>query len=199
MQRVDHTGNSVLHLAAQSGAASAVVLQLLNAGVDPTLRNAQQKTFQAYFFTTPDRLLNISGQQVRSDVRAWLSAHNTPVESSRSAGFSHDERKEPHMSPSNPTDSFTPIRRVDPRATPAPGRPTISGDAARHLRHRCAAVAAPKPSQPYPMAGRAWMTVRCKNPASTPACCTTQKAVSIPRFTARARHVVLGFCGTDEG
>lgn len=83
VQRVDHTGNSLLHLAAQSGAASPAVLQLLKAGVDPTLRNAQQKTFQAYFFTTPDRLLNASGQQVRSDVRAWLSAHNIPVESSR--------------------------------------------------------------------------------------------------------------------
>ncbi|APP82453.1 ankyrin repeat domain-containing protein [Xanthomonas hortorum] len=83
VQRVDHTGNSVLHLAAQSGAASPAVLQLLNAGVDPALRNAQQKTFQAYFFTTPDRLLNAAGQQVRSEVRAWLSAHNIPVESSR--------------------------------------------------------------------------------------------------------------------
>lgn len=83
LQRVDNTGNSVLHLAAQSGAASPAVLQLLEAGVDPTLRNAQQKTFQAYFFTTPDRLLNAAGQQARSDVRAWLSAHNIPVESSR--------------------------------------------------------------------------------------------------------------------
>ncbi|WP_184621137.1 ankyrin repeat domain-containing protein [Xanthomonas sp. 3058] len=83
IQRVDNTGNSVLHLAAQSGAASPVVLQLLKAGVDPTLRNAQQKTFQAYFFTTPDRLLNAGGQQVRSDVRAWLAAHHIPVESSR--------------------------------------------------------------------------------------------------------------------
>ncbi|WP_193750227.1 ankyrin repeat domain-containing protein [Xanthomonas euvesicatoria] len=83
VQRVDHTGNSLLHLAAQSGAASPAVLALLKAGVDPTVRNAQQKTFQAYFFTTPDRLLNASGQQVRSDVRAWLNVHNIPVESSR--------------------------------------------------------------------------------------------------------------------
>lgn len=83
MKRLDHTGNSLLHVAAQSGAASPVVLQLLQAGVDPTVRNAQHKTFQAYFFTTPDRLLNAAGQQVRSDVRAWLSAHDIPVESSR--------------------------------------------------------------------------------------------------------------------
>ncbi|MCC5091928.1 MULTISPECIES: ankyrin repeat domain-containing protein [Xanthomonas] len=83
VQRVDHTGNSLLHLAAQSGASSPTVLQLLKAGVDPTVRNAQQKTFQAYFFTTPDRLLNATGRQVRSDVRAWLSAHNIPAESSR--------------------------------------------------------------------------------------------------------------------
>lgn len=82
-RRVDHTGNSLLHLAAQSGGANPAVVRLLQAGVDPAMRNAQQKTFQAYFFTTPDRLLNAAGQQVRSDVRAWLSAHNIPVESSR--------------------------------------------------------------------------------------------------------------------
>lgn len=83
VRRVDQTGNSLLHLTAQSGAASPAVLTLLKAGVDPTVRNAQQKTFQAYFFTTPDRLLNASGQQVRSEMRAWLNAHNIPVESSR--------------------------------------------------------------------------------------------------------------------
>ncbi|MCD0247449.1 ankyrin repeat domain-containing protein [Xanthomonas melonis] len=82
-RRVDHTGNSLLHVAAQSSAANPAVLRLLEAGVDPALRNAQQKTFQAYFFTTPDRLLNAGRQQVSSDVRAWLNAHDIPVESSR--------------------------------------------------------------------------------------------------------------------
>ncbi|MBO9830656.1 ankyrin repeat domain-containing protein [Xanthomonas sp. A2111] len=82
-KRVDATGNSVLHLAAQSSAGNPWVPKLLQAGVDPSLRNAQGKTFQAYFFNTPERLLNANAQQVRNDVRAWLSAHAIPLEASR--------------------------------------------------------------------------------------------------------------------
>jgi hypothetical protein len=81
--RVDASGNSLLHLAAQSSAGNPWVLKLLQAGVDPGLRNAQQKTFQAYFFATPERLLNSTAQQHRAAVRDWLSAHAIPLEATR--------------------------------------------------------------------------------------------------------------------
>ncbi|OAX55531.1 ankyrin repeat domain-containing protein [Xanthomonas graminis] len=81
--RVDASGNSLLHLAAQSSAGNPWVLKLLKAGVDPGLRNAQHKTFQAYFFATPERLLNSTAQQTRAAVRDWLSAHAIPLEATR--------------------------------------------------------------------------------------------------------------------
>ncbi|KOX43066.1 ABC transporter permease [Streptomyces purpurogeneiscleroticus] len=81
--RVDDTGNSLLHLAAQVGAANPWVLRLLQAGLDPTLRNAQQKTFQPYFFTTPDHLLNDAARQTRSAVRTWLINHDIPLDEAR--------------------------------------------------------------------------------------------------------------------
>ncbi len=78
--RVDATGNSLLHVAAQVGAANPWVLRLLEAGIDPTLRNAQRKTFQPYFFTTPERLLNDSGRETRAAVRAWLARSGVPAD-----------------------------------------------------------------------------------------------------------------------
>ncbi|MEH3061661.1 MAG: ankyrin repeat domain-containing protein [Methylobacterium radiotolerans] len=80
LNRIDATGNSLLHVAAQVGAANPWVLRLLEAGVDPTLRNAQQKTFQPYFLTTPERLLNASGRETRAAVRAWLARSGIPAD-----------------------------------------------------------------------------------------------------------------------
>ncbi|WCS26184.1 ankyrin repeat domain-containing protein [Methylobacterium sp. NMS14P] len=81
--RIDATGNSLLHVAAQVGAANPWVLRLLEAGIDPTLRNAQRKTFQPYFFTTPERLLNDTARETRAAVRAWLARHGVPAETGR--------------------------------------------------------------------------------------------------------------------
>ncbi|KIU36724.1 ABC transporter permease [Methylobacterium radiotolerans] len=83
LSRVDATGNSLLHVAAQVGAANPWVLRLLEAGIDPTLRNAQRKTFQPYFFATPDRLLNDEARETRAAVRAWLVRHGVPAEAGR--------------------------------------------------------------------------------------------------------------------
>lgn len=78
LNRVDHMGNSLLHLA-----NIPFVLTLLEAGVDPTLRNAQGATFQEHFFDTPERLLNATGKQTRAAVRAWLTSHGIPLEEGR--------------------------------------------------------------------------------------------------------------------
>ena len=83
LNRIDATGNSLLHVAAQVGAANPWVLRLLEAGIDPTLRNAQQNTFQPYFFTTPERLLNASGRETRAAVRAWLARSGIPADQER--------------------------------------------------------------------------------------------------------------------
>lgn len=83
IHRVDSMGNSLLHQAAKSGASSLLVPKLLDLGVDPTLENAQQSTFQPYFFMTPERLLNAPAREARSAVQAWLAAKQIPVETKR--------------------------------------------------------------------------------------------------------------------
>jgi len=79
LKRVDSMNNSLLHVAAQTSGGD-LVLKLLELGVDPRLRNAQQATFQPYFFTTPDKLLNADGKRARAAVKAWLADHGIPVE-----------------------------------------------------------------------------------------------------------------------
>ncbi|MEE7547701.1 ankyrin repeat domain-containing protein [Xanthomonas sp. Kuri4-1] len=83
LRQVDAMGNSLLHQSAKSGASSALVLTLLERGVDPTLKNAQHASFQSYFFATPEPLLNAQGREARQQVQAWLSAHHIPLEASR--------------------------------------------------------------------------------------------------------------------
>lgn len=79
LKRVDSMNNSLLHVAAQTSGGD-LVLKLLELGVDPRLRNAQHATFQPYFFTTPDKLLNADGKRARAAVKAWLADHGIPVE-----------------------------------------------------------------------------------------------------------------------
>lgn len=83
VQRVDASGNTLLHQAAKSGASSQLLPRLLELGIDPTLVNAQQSTFQPYFFMAPEPLLNAQGRETRAAVRAWLSARGIPVHQSR--------------------------------------------------------------------------------------------------------------------
>lgn len=78
LKRIDATGNSLLHLTGNDG---EVAVRLLELGVDPTVRNAQQVTFQHYFFMTPDKILNQQSKDGRQRVRDWLAGRGIPVES----------------------------------------------------------------------------------------------------------------------
>ena len=75
----DRTGNTPLHAAAQIN-AGAHVLALLGRGASPGARNAQDASFQTYFFRTRDDLLTDQARQDRVRVREWLKANGFPLE-----------------------------------------------------------------------------------------------------------------------
>lgn len=75
----DRTGNTALHSAAMLNAGAQVLL-LLERGADPNAKNAQDATFQPYFFRTPDSVLNADAKASRKAVIAWLQQHNVPLE-----------------------------------------------------------------------------------------------------------------------
>lgn len=75
----DHAGNTALHQAAKTDDTQRV-LALLQAGVDPSAKNAQNATFQRYLFMTPERVLSPQARRGRASIREWLQAHNIPVE-----------------------------------------------------------------------------------------------------------------------
>ncbi len=77
IKRRDHLGNTLLHIGAKD---PDTVLKLLEAGVDPTLRNNNGDTFQLSFFRTPEKLLNAKGKAGRDQVRGWLERHNIAIE-----------------------------------------------------------------------------------------------------------------------
>ncbi|MDH5821817.1 ankyrin repeat domain-containing protein [Luteimonas sp. RD2P54] len=80
----DRTGNTPLHRAAMLNAGSQV-LALLEAGADPGAKNAQDATFQAYFFKTPGDRLTAEARAGRDAVVAWLRAHEVPLEAGAAA------------------------------------------------------------------------------------------------------------------
>lgn len=75
----DRTGNTPLHKAAMINAGTHV-RALLEAGADAGAKNAQDATFQAYFFKTPTDRLTAEARAEREAVIAWLRAHDVPVE-----------------------------------------------------------------------------------------------------------------------
>lgn len=75
----DRTGNTPLHKAAMIN-AGAHVLALLEAGADPGAKNAQDATFQRYYFKLPADKLNADARRERDAVVAWLQAHRVPLE-----------------------------------------------------------------------------------------------------------------------
>nr|WP_241772742.1 ankyrin repeat domain-containing protein [Stenotrophomonas pictorum] len=77
IKRRDNLGNTLLHIGAKD---PDTVLKLLEAGVDPTLRNNNGDTFQLSFFRTPEKLLNAKGKAGREHVRGWLEQHNIAIE-----------------------------------------------------------------------------------------------------------------------
>lgn len=75
----DRTGNTPLHAAAQIN-AGAHVLTLLERGASPGAKNAQDASFQPYFFRTKDELLTDEARQNRVRVVEWLKANGFPLE-----------------------------------------------------------------------------------------------------------------------
>lgn len=75
----DATGNTPLHRAAMIN-AGAHVLQLLEAGANPRAKNAQDATFQPYYFGIPADVLNARARAERAAIVAWLRAHDVPLE-----------------------------------------------------------------------------------------------------------------------
>jgi uncharacterized protein len=81
VQQIDSLGNTLLHVAGQINEPWRA-LDLLRAGTDPTVRNAQRQTFQRYLFMTKESLLNEHTRQGRQAVRLWLQSHGIEIESS---------------------------------------------------------------------------------------------------------------------
>lgn len=75
----DRTGNTALHAAAMVNAGEHVLL-LLERGASPNAKNAQDATFQPYFFRTDAKLLNDGARANREKVVAWLEANGIPLE-----------------------------------------------------------------------------------------------------------------------
>lgn len=75
----DAMGNTPLHIAAQIS-DSAHVLAFLEEGAPARARNRQGKTFQTYFFMTPERVLSADARTAREAVTAWLIRKGIPIE-----------------------------------------------------------------------------------------------------------------------
>lgn len=75
----DRQGDTALHVAAQINEAGRV-LQLLDAGANPTRKNAQGVTFQRYLFMTKDSVLGADVRRQRDAVKTWLQQHGVALE-----------------------------------------------------------------------------------------------------------------------
>ena len=75
----DRTGNTPLHKAARIN-AGAHVLALLQAGARPGAKNAQDATFQRYYFKLPAEKLTAEARAQREAVVDWLRGHGVPLE-----------------------------------------------------------------------------------------------------------------------
>lgn len=77
--RASRFGETPLHVAGSAGTGEQV-LALLEAGADPLARNAQDCTFQCYFFKTRWGLLHEEARNAREAVVRWLKDHDVPLE-----------------------------------------------------------------------------------------------------------------------
>lgn len=84
----DRTGNTPLHIAGMINAGEHVLI-LLEKGTNPLARNAQDATFQPYFFRTPNDRLHYEAKSNRRKVIEWLKEHNIPLEASVPEELTH--------------------------------------------------------------------------------------------------------------
>ncbi|MEU7764150.1 ankyrin repeat domain-containing protein [Nocardia sp. NPDC049190] len=78
--RTDHVGDTPLHMAGEIN-DYRTIMDLLDAGADPTLNNRQGATFQRYIFMTSAMLLTEHARAERDQIIGWLREHDIPVES----------------------------------------------------------------------------------------------------------------------
>lgn len=79
----DRTGNTPLHKAAMIN-AGAHVLQLLEHGAPASAKNAQDATFQAYYYKLPADKLSEQARGERAAVTGWLEANGVPLQAGAS-------------------------------------------------------------------------------------------------------------------
>jgi hypothetical protein len=81
----DHGGNTSLHVAAMINKFQ-LVLELLQAGGDPGVRNRQNVTFQRYLNMTPTNILTEEARDRRAQIADWLREHNVAVDETGGRG-----------------------------------------------------------------------------------------------------------------
>lgn len=69
---------TALHAAARTN-RGAIVLALLEAGADPTVKSPSGATFQDYYFSYPRTVLSEQALAERQKIVAWLDAHDVDV------------------------------------------------------------------------------------------------------------------------
>lgn len=79
LDHADAGGNTPLHVAAMIN-APARVLELLEAGADPGLRNRQGATFQRYLFKVRLDMMDVEGSRCWEDVLEWMVARQIPID-----------------------------------------------------------------------------------------------------------------------
>lgn len=79
LDAVDRQGDTALHVAAQINETGRV-LQLLEAGANPTLKNVQGVTFQRYLFMSKDSMLSSDVRSQRDAIKTWLQQHGVALE-----------------------------------------------------------------------------------------------------------------------
>lgn len=75
----DRTGNTPLHVAAMINAGGHV-LRLLEHGAPASAKNAQDASFQAFYYKLPAEKLSAAARAERAAVTAWLEANGVPLE-----------------------------------------------------------------------------------------------------------------------
>jgi ankyrin repeat protein len=79
LNHADIVGDVVLITAASTNDFKNVLL-LLKAGADPLARNKRGDSFQRYLGITPKNVMSQAGKNGLAEIRAWLTAHNVPIE-----------------------------------------------------------------------------------------------------------------------
>ena len=75
----DSAGNAALHIAAKIN-KPGLVLDLLEAGANPNVRNLQQQTFQTYLFMSDETMLSGRARKEMAAVINWLGKNGVPLE-----------------------------------------------------------------------------------------------------------------------